>query len=76
VPRLRRSTILAIVSQPFRAGLMFGYRPYGPRTPPHGGQQNVPIGHSLARKASTSAAVGSDGWAPARVTEIAAAADA
>jgi hypothetical protein len=32
VPRLRRSTILAIVSQPFRAGLMFGSRPYGPRS--------------------------------------------
>src|ERR1700721_168773 len=33
VPRLRRSDDVAEpMSQPSRAGLMFGYRPYGPRS--------------------------------------------
>src|ERR1700679_161384 len=33
VPRLRRSENVAeSMSQPFRAGLKFGYRPYGPRS--------------------------------------------
>ena len=33
VPRLRRSDDVAeSMSQPFRAGLKFGYRPYGPRS--------------------------------------------
>jgi hypothetical protein len=30
VPRLRRSDHVGIDTQPFRAGLKFGYRPYGP----------------------------------------------
>src|ERR1700729_2278975 len=33
VPHLRRSDDVAeSMSHPFRAGLMFGYRPYGPRS--------------------------------------------
>jgi hypothetical protein len=33
VPRLRRSDDVAeSMSQPSRAGLKFGYRPYGPRS--------------------------------------------
>src|ERR1700733_12235957 len=30
VPHLRRSDDVGLMSQPSRAGLMFGYRPYGP----------------------------------------------
>jgi hypothetical protein len=30
VPRLQRSAIWLFVSQPFQAGLTFGFRPYGP----------------------------------------------
>jgi hypothetical protein len=34
VPRLRRSAPWISASQPFRAGLTFGSRPYGPSSDP------------------------------------------